>query len=402
MLNNNKKPSVLSALSQICKRYSYFPISFFFFGFGLLYAEGSTTFKEVLLFATIPLIILATTLVIFNKMTIDTGLNIGWISAIFLCVIFLSIPVSGQDVFSLIVPIILIYIPDFVSLALSRFWGLIISLAFPCGIGIWYFITRFSVCFTDAGVDFFTFLPFKYMSICLLNCAMLFLWFLYDKESLRNTSKHVEELKDKAIQEHTHLKEQNINTIVAIEKALAQKDIYTGKHSERVAFYSALIAQEVGYNERQIRHIKLIALVHDIGKIGIPDSILKKSKLLTKKEYEIIKTHTTIGAEILKHMHYPPGITEGALYHHERWDGKGYPRRLKGDQIPLNSRIIGLADAYDAMTLDRPYQKGQSDQYVVAQLKNERGKQFDPELVDVMIKLIEEDKIYFVEDQVLL
>ncbi|MBQ7655816.1 MAG: HD-GYP domain-containing protein, partial [Clostridia bacterium] len=130
-----------------------------------------------------------------------------------------------------------------------------------------------------------------------------------------------------------------------------------------------------------------------IGKIGIPDAILNKPAKLTDEEYAVMKTHTTRGAAILKDFTLLDHVVEGALYHHERYDGRGYPNGLKGEDIPLYGRIIGVADAFDAMTANRVYRKQMDFDYVLGELHRGRGAQFDPRMVDAMLKLIDDGKI---------
>ena len=135
------------------------------------------------------------------------------------------------------------------------------------------------------------------------------------------------------------------------------------------------------------------ALLHDIGKIGIPDSILNKPSRLTDEEYFVMKTHVTKGAEILRHFTLLENVAEGALYHHERYDGKGYAHGLKGEEIPLNARIIALADAFDAMTANRVYRKQLDLDFVLEEIKKCSGSQFDPNLVEIFLKLIDNKTI---------
>ena len=182
-------------------------------------------------------------------------------------------------------------------------------------------------------------------------------------------------------------------TIFAIANSVEARDKSTGRHSLRVADYSVLIAKEIGYSDVELENLHKIGLLHDIGKIGVPDSILNKPSKLSDEEYQIMKTHVNIGGEILKDFTLVPNVAEGAKYHHERFDGKGYPNGLKGEEIPLNARIIGIADAFDAMTANRVYRKAQDLSYVVDELKRCKGSQFDPVLVDVLLRLIENDKI---------
>lgn len=178
-------------------------------------------------------------------------------------------------------------------------------------------------------------------------------------------------------------------TILTIAQAVDAKDENTSQHSVRVSEYSVMIAKELGYSEEQCENLRKIAILHDIGKIGIPDRVLNKPARLTDEEYDIMKSHVIRGAEILKNFTMIENVADGALYHHERYDGRGYANGLKGEEIPLNARIIGIADAFDAMTANRVYRKKLDLDFVIEELKKGRGTQFDPKLVDIMLKLIE-------------
>ena len=182
-------------------------------------------------------------------------------------------------------------------------------------------------------------------------------------------------------------------TVLTIARTVDAKDVNTSQHSARVAEYSVLIAGELGYDEKSKEQLRKAALLHDIGKIGIPDRILNKPERLTDEEYAIMKSHVVKGAEILKSFTLIEHVEEGVLYHHERYDGKGYVHGLKGEEIPLNARIIGIADTFDAMTANRVYRKQLDMDYVLNELEKGRGTQFDPELVDIMLRLIADGKI---------
>ena len=182
-------------------------------------------------------------------------------------------------------------------------------------------------------------------------------------------------------------------TVAAIAKAVDAKDERTGGHSTRVALYSGQIAKAYGLDEKQCREIEWAAQLHDIGKIAIPDAILNKDSRLTDEEYATMKSHTTRGAEILKDFTLLDHVTEGAQYHHERPDGRGYPNGLKGEDIPLYARIIGVADAFDAMTATRVYRKQMDIGYVLGELEKGRGTQFAPEFVDILLNLIRTHEI---------
>ncbi len=193
-------------------------------------------------------------------------------------------------------------------------------------------------------------------------------------------------------------------TVMAIANAVDAKDVRTHQHSMRVAEYSELIAREMGcfkgwQKNKTISNLKKAAQLHDIGKIGVPDSVLNKVGRLTDEEYEQMKSHVTRGAEILKDFTLVEHVVDGTLYHHERYDGKGYPYHLKGEEIPVFARIIGVADAFDAMTSNRVYRNHMDTDYVITEMKRGRGTQFDPDALDAFFRLIEKgvidlDEIY--------
>ena len=182
-------------------------------------------------------------------------------------------------------------------------------------------------------------------------------------------------------------------TILAIAKAVDAKDVRTSEHSYRVSEYSAMIGKELGLSDEECENLRKAARMHDIGKIGIPDSILNKPARLTDDEYSVMKSHVVRGGEILKDFTLIDHVVDGTLYHHERYDGKGYPEGLKGEEIPLYGRIIGCADAFDAMTANRVYRKQMDFGYVLEEMRKNRGTQFDPQMVDILLRLIDEGKI---------
>lgn len=182
-------------------------------------------------------------------------------------------------------------------------------------------------------------------------------------------------------------------TILSIARTVDAKDSNTSQHSFRVSEYSVAIARRYGFNEDKCENIRQMALLHDIGKIGIPDVILNKPAKLDDDEYAIMKSHVVRGGEILKDFTLIENVNVGAMYHHERYDGKGYCSGLKGEEIPIEARIIGIADAFDAMTANRVYRKQLDIDYVISELKRCRGTQFDPNLTDIMLTLIDEGVI---------
>ena len=171
------------------------------------------------------------------------------------------------------------------------------------------------------------------------------------------------------------------------------KDEYTKGHSTRVSFYSQKIGKRMGMNDEEIKMVGYMGLMHDCGKIAIPDEVLNKRGPLTEEEREIIKQHTTKGGQMLENFASLPGIRDGALYHHERYDGKGYPQGLIGKEIPLYARIINVADAFDAMNSDRCYRNRLPKNKILFELRTNAGTQFDPEIVEYMIAMYQEGKI---------
>ena len=179
--------------------------------------------------------------------------------------------------------------------------------------------------------------------------------------------------------------QQSMNTFIGFIDA---KDSYTRGHSSRVAAYAREIAARMKMPEEQIQQLYYLTLMHDCGKIGIPDAILKKPGRLTPEEYRIIQSHTTLGDSILINFTAIPGIRDGAHYHHERYDGHGYPDGLSGKDIPLCARIICVADSYDAMSTNRCYRNKLSRDRILQELHDCSGKQFDPEIVDIFMTMI--------------
>jgi HD-GYP domain-containing protein (c-di-GMP phosphodiesterase class II) len=173
-----------------------------------------------------------------------------------------------------------------------------------------------------------------------------------------------------------------IETTAVLGELIEIRDHYTGQHVKNIKEISDAVGKKMGLDQNKIEDLKLAASLHDIGKIGISDEILNKKGPLTEKEYEIIKKHPLTGAYAIRNIGRLKSIYKIILYHHERYDGKGYPFGLKGNEIPLCSRILSVMDAYDAMTSDRPYRKAMPMDEAIKIIKSEKGKQFDSEVVD--------------------
>lgn len=201
---------------------------------------------------------------------------------------------------------------------------------------------------------------------------------------------HNTELQQSILEERNRVEKISLETISIIMKALEAKDNYTKFHSLNVAKYAKAIAEKLKLSAKEIERIYTLGLLHDIGKIGVPETILNKPDRLTDEEFEKIKSHIVVGCEILKNFSSMPELYIGSLYHHERYDGKGYSSGLSGENLPVAARIITVADSVDAMYSDRIYRTSRSREFVIEQLEKNKGTQFDPELSDIMIKLIGE------------
>ena len=183
----------------------------------------------------------------------------------------------------------------------------------------------------------------------------------------------------------------SVHIVQTLAEAIDAKDTYTHGHSSRVAEYAREIARRAGYSEPVQNEIYMMGLLHDVGKIGVPDAVINKPGRLDDDEFAQIKTHPEKGAKILGSM---PELVTGARWHHERFDGSGYPDGLKRLDIPEEARIIAVADAYDAMTSNRSYRRGMDQNKVREQIERGKGTQFDPRFADIMIAMIDEDKDY--------
>lgn len=203
--------------------------------------------------------------------------------------------------------------------------------------------------------------------------------------------------REEAVKQYKRLKEQkkqselvSMQMIRTLSDTLEAKDVYTRGHSRRVADYAVILAKELGMDEEELSKLHYAASLHDIGKIGVPDTILNKPSRLTNEEYAIIKTHTVIGADILKKIDIISYVEDVARYHHERYDGKGYPEGLSGENIPYEARIVALADSFDAMNSKRIYRRPVPNDVIREEIVKNKGTQFDPDMAEVFLKLFDE------------
>ncbi|HBZ86864.1 MAG TPA: hypothetical protein DEO67_06990 [Candidatus Edwardsbacteria bacterium] len=191
---------------------------------------------------------------------------------------------------------------------------------------------------------------------------------------------------------YTDLQELFLNSIRTVVSLIDAKDDYTAGHSSRVTQYALMIADQLGYDTENRKRLELAALLHDVGKIGMPDAILKKPSGLTAEEFAIVKDHPNKGAEALEPIKQMKAIIPGVRYHHEKLDGKGYPAGLSGDQVPMDAQIICVGDSYDAMNSDRPYRKGLGMEESVRRLRQDSGTQFNPKLVEAFVSALENEE----------
>ena len=216
--------------------------------------------------------------------------------------------------------------------------------------------------------------------ISLLTFSLITFFYYLGFKNERNYGKKVEDL--------------DLQVVMALASAIDAKDTYTNGHSARVAEYSKTIARHFGYSESRQNEIYMMGLLHDIGKIGVPDEVINKTGRLTDAEFELIKKHPVIGSNILKTIKDRPQLVIGARWHHEKFGGGGYPDGLSGLDIPEEARIIAVADAYDAMTSNRSYREIMPQEKVREEIQKGRGRQFDPVFADIMLKMIDDDSDY--------
>lgn len=238
-------------------------------------------------------------------------------------------------------------------------------------------------CALSSGAHDFITKPFDHVEVILRIRTQL------EARSLHlQLASHAELLERRVRQRTKDLEEARLETLACLARVAELRDDETGRHTVRVGEMAALLAEAVGLDADQCELIRRAAPLHDTGKIGIPDAVLLKSGALTDDEFELVKSHTTLGVQILEGARSPVLrlAQEIALTHHERWDGSGYPAGLAGEAIPLSGRIVALADVFDALTHDRPYKRAWSLEAAVAEIRRQSGRQFDPAVVEAMVR----------------
>lgn len=240
----------------------------------------------------------------------------------------------------------------------------------------------------SAHINMLKSIIYKTLFLGLLILFLLLLKIIFNaSKTLINQNKELIIKKIKLEESYNKLNLSYKNTVVTLSNAVDARDTYTAGHSTRVAEISLEIGKVLGLSEERLSDLEYAALFHDIGKIGIPDYILNKNGKLTDDEYDKIKQHPDIGVGILKTIDFMIEGLSAIRYHHERYDGRGYPMGIKGENIPLGARIIAIADTYDAMTSNRPYRNGLSHKVAVNEILNNKGLQFDDKLVEAFIKI---------------
>lgn len=236
-----------------------------------------------------------------------------------------------------------------------------------------------------AGVNDFLTKPYDRTEVVLRIHNLLRTRFLHKQLQAHN------ELLEQRVRERTiRLRDAQMETIRLLARASEYRDDDTGTHTLRVGKLAGLVAERLGFSAEYVDRISLAATLHDIGKIGIPDQILLKPGLFEKDEFEQMKLHTTIGANILQNSSFDVlKMAETiARSHHEKWDGSGYPEGLRGEEIPIEARIVALADFYDAVTHERPYKQAWSQSEAIAEIERQRGVHFDPRITDCFLEIL--------------
>ncbi len=352
-------------------------------------AKGLKPLSYALVFAFVSIIPLVVCVVVFRRNPENPRLRTLIISGYFIMYVFVLTTASAALVYAYILPLMFMLILYHDPMLIVRVFAAVLSM------NILFTIRRV----VDPRAEEITLensreieVQFGLIILCFLGCYVAAV--LYDRLHRMNTE-YISRLDEKTRQ----IQRMTFQTVETIANTIDAKDDYTKGHSRRVADYSAEIARELGFDEDKVENIRYIGLLHDIGKIGVPDAVLNKPGKLTPAEFDLMKKHTTIGGDILKDVGMMPDLDVGAKYHHERYDGKGYPNGLAGEDIPLIARIICMADSYDAMTSNRIYRKHLGQHVVIDEIRRCRGRQFDPDVTDAFLRFLERlDEAGFVTD----
>lgn len=335
--------------------------------------------------AGINLILLAGSIIV----AVCSGIKKDWNTASFMVCVLIAIGFTIDSIYGVnqgFAVLWMVVIPMISMAMMGIKWGTFLSWYFQIFLIALFYTPLRGLVSSDYDAGMLRNFPTLYF-VCMLAA------YFYGIQSAvnRNRQREYEETLQKAVaDEHNKVMSISLQTIMSISNAVDAKDRYTRQHSLRVAEYSKLIAEELNWSEEKTEQIYRIALLHDIGKIGVNEQILNKADKLTSEAYQKMKLHTVIGGEILKDLSLVPNVALGAKYHHERYDGNGYPEGLAGKNIPIEARVIAVADAFDAMNSNRVYRKRLSNDQILRELKQGRGTHFDPDIIDVFWDIAEE------------
>ena len=316
------------------------------------------------------------------------------IPTIFCCVVLTFYALTGYSegtgiLWSLLLPIGMCYFVGVkVGIILSVYYSVLYAVIFytPVGSNLkMYYMDSFSMRF-----------PILFVSLSAFTALAMLQYHrsaLLEIEYTKRLNEEVARQTAVAEERSRKIELMSYQTIQTLANAIDAKDPYTKGHSTRVSQYAVALAEHLGWDTERVNELRYAALLHDIGKIGVPDSILNKPRRLTDVEYDIIKSHTSMGGEILRDKIIIGKAESVAWSHHERYDGKGYPRGLKGEEISEEARIVAIADAFDAMSSSRVYRKACDREYILREIRNGRGKQFDPYFADVFLELWEKGQL---------
>lgn len=247
----------------------------------------------------------------------------------------------------------------------------------------------------QAGVNDFLTKPYDRTEVVLRINNLLKTRFLHLQLQQQNNS-----LEERVRERTSELQQAKMEILQLLGRASEYRDDMTGQHTQRVGQLSGMIAERLGLSELEVEQIRMAAPLHDIGKIGVPDEILLKPGRFEPAEFERMKTHTSIGADILAGSSFAVLKLAGiiACSHHEKWDGTGYPHGLRGEEIPLEARIVALADFYDALTHERPYKRAWTPEETLEEVVRQRGAHFDPQVVDAFLAVFETEQWHRLSD----
>ena len=316
------------------------------------------------------------------------------IPTLFCCVVFTFYALTGYAegtgiLWSILLPIGMCYFVGIrYGIILSVYYSVLYTVVFYTPLG-----NNLRIYYTDAFCVRF---PMMYAALSAFTIVAMIQYHrtaLFEIDHTNRLNEEVERQTAVAEERSRKIEQMSFQTIQTLANAIDAKDPYTKGHSTRVSLCSVAVAEELGWDKERVNDLRYAALLHDIGKIGVPDSILNKPRKLTDVEYDIIKSHTTMGADILRDRIIIEGAEDVARSHHERYDGTGYPNGLKGEEISEEARIVAIADAFDAMNSNRVYRKACDREYILREMTAGKGKQFDPRFTDVFLKLWTEGKL---------